>query len=125
MRILNIIGVLNGACALIVLAAAMHLGRATISEHGFETMRMAAYLQLGAGAALLALANRGGRLNAIAGGMIGAGAAIFAAAIYGGTTISETFYFAAPVGGILTTLGWLALAFAKPTSATAPAPRHG
>src|SRR5262249_18385977 len=109
MRVLNIIGALNGACALIVLAAAMHLGRGFISEHMFEAMRTAAYLQLISGAALLAIANRGGRLNAIAGGLIGAGAAIFAAAIYGGVTSgNEALFYGAPLGGVTMIIGWIA-----------------
>lgn len=115
MRILNIIGALNGACALIVLAAAMHLGRGFINEHMFDAMRMAAYLQIGSGAALLAIANRNDQLNAIAGGMIGAGAAIFAGAIYGGVASgNEALFFGAPIGGLLMIAGWITLAFAKP-----------
>ena len=115
MRIVNIIGALNGACALIVLAAAMHLGRSSISEHMFDTMRMAAYLQLGAGAALFGLANRTSALNVIAAGLIGAGAAIFAGAIYGAAAFNnEAFFFGAPLGGALMIAGWITAAFTKP-----------
>lgn len=115
MRILNIIGALNGACALIVLAAAMHLGRGLINEHAFDTMRMAAYLQIGCGAALLAIANRSGQLNAIAGGMIGSGAAVFAGALYAGVVSGiEALFYGAPIGGLLMIAGWITLAFAKP-----------
>jgi len=115
MRILNIVGALNGACALIVLAAAMHLGRASISEHMFGAMQMAGYLQLGGGAACLALANRNDRVSLVAGAMIGAGAAIFAAAIdLGAVTNNQALLFGAPVGGLLMIFGWLGVAFATP-----------
>jgi uncharacterized membrane protein YgdD (TMEM256/DUF423 family) len=114
MRVLNIIAALNGACALLVLAAAMHLMRG-VSEHMFETMRMAAFLQLGSGAAVLAIANRAGQINALAGGAIGAGAAIFAGAIYAGIASgNEALFFGAPIGGLLMIAGWIGLAFASP-----------
>ena len=112
MRIVNIIGALNGACALIMLAVAMHAMRG-LSEHGMESIRMAAFVQLISGAALIAIANRAGRLNAVAGTMIGAGAAIFAGAIYGSyAAANPMLLFAAPLGGLLMIVGWILLAFA-------------
>lgn len=115
MRILNIVGALNGACALIILAVSMHLWRGHLGEHAFESIRMAAFLQLASGAAALALARRTDRLSLISGCMIGAGAALFAAAIYGGgVSGNEVFYYGAPVGGLLQIAGWIVLVFANP-----------
>ncbi len=113
MRMLNLIGAFNGACALIVLAAAMHLGRGLIAPHAFESLRTAAFIQLASGAATLAIANRTGILSAIAGRLIGGGAALFASAIYAGIALNnDVFFYGAPVGGGLAIIGWILLAFA-------------
>ena len=78
-------------------------------------IQLGAFLQLGAAAAGLAIANRSGRLNLIAGVMILAGAALFSGTLYTlAITHSRAIVMLAPVGGITLILGWLTLAFAKP-----------
>jgi uncharacterized membrane protein YgdD (TMEM256/DUF423 family) len=111
MRWLNTLAALSGAAALIALASARHL----CADADMNALLMAALVQFGAAAAGLAIAARSGRLSAIAGGMIVAGAALFAGEIYfSAFTGSHAFIMLAPLGGGLTILGWLALAFAKP-----------
>lgn len=112
MRILNIIAALNGACGLLMLAAAHHLIN---GQEGAPFVQLAAIAQLSAAAAGLAIANRAGRLNLIAGAMILGGATLFAAEIYLiSFRVSEATHFLAPVGGGTLILGWIVLAFAKP-----------
>ncbi len=113
MRFLNSFAALSGACALIMLVLAAHALK--LEPHDAERVRQAAYLQLFAAAAGLALANRAGRLNLIGGAMILAGAALFAAALYV-LAIAHTpvLIMLAPVGGVSMIAGWFLLAFAKP-----------
>ena len=74
MRLLNIFAALSGVLALGVLVLAAHALQPTPED--LERIKLAAYLQLGAAGAGLAIANRSGRLNLIAGAMILLGAAI-------------------------------------------------
>ena len=113
MRLLNIFAALSGVLALGVLVLAAHALQPTPED--LERIKLAAYLQLGAAGAGLAIANRSGRLNLIAGAMILLGAAIFAGTLYTlAVTHSRSFVMLAPVGGITLILGWVALAFTKP-----------
>jgi uncharacterized membrane protein YgdD (TMEM256/DUF423 family) len=113
MRWLNIFAALSGALALIALA-----GRHARPDADLNTLMLAAIAQLSAAAAL-AIANRAGRLDAIAGAMIFAGAFIFSGEIYfGAFTGNHALIMLAPVGGSLMILGWLLLAFAKPGRVT-------
>jgi uncharacterized membrane protein YgdD (TMEM256/DUF423 family) len=113
MRWLNILAALSGAMALAALAGEHHLH----ADADFNAFGVAGLAQLTAAAAALAIANRAGRLNAIAGGMILAGAALFAGEIYfSAFTGNRAVIMLAPVGGSLMIAGWLVLAFARPNA---------
>lgn len=111
MRLLNIGAALSGAVSLLMLAYAHH-GLAGDPDAAF--VFLAAGAQLAAAAAGLAISNRIGRLNAIAGALIVGGAALFAAVIYLGAFHIHTLHMLAPIGGLAMTAGWVTLAFAKP-----------
>jgi uncharacterized membrane protein YgdD (TMEM256/DUF423 family) len=111
MRWLNVIAALTGAAALMMLAAAHHLEH----DSDFNNVLVAGLAQLGAAAAGLAIANRQGLLNEIAGTIILVGANIFAGEIYFSSFRGEHgLAFLAPIGGALMIGGWVLLAFAKP-----------
>lgn len=113
MRLLNIFAALSGVLALVMLVLAAHSLQPAPED--LDRIHLAAFIQLGAAAAGLAIANRSGRLNLVAGAMILLGAAIFAGTLYTlAITHSRTIVMLAPVGGITLILGWLVLAFAKP-----------
>ena len=113
MRLLNVFAALSGVAALVMLVLAAHALQPAPED--LERIHLGAYLQLGAAAAGLAIANRSGRLNLIAGVMILAGAALFSGTLYTlAITHSRAIVMLAPVGGITLILGWLTLAFAKP-----------
>lgn len=113
MRLLNVFAALSGIAALVMLVLAAHALRPAPDD--LERIQLGAFLQLGAAAAGLAIANRSGRLNLIAGVMILAGAALFSGTLYTlAITHSRAIVMLAPVGGITLILGWLTLAFAKP-----------
>lgn len=113
MRLLNIFAALSGAFALIMLVLNAHALQLDAADA--ERVRLAAYLQLFAAAAGLALANRATRLNLIAGAAILTGAALFAAALYT-LAIAHTpaIIMLAPIGGVVMIAGWFLIAFAKP-----------
>jgi len=113
MRILNIFAALSGACGLIMLVLVAHA--LALEPVDSERVRTAAYLQLFAAAAGLAIANRAARLNFIAGAAILCGSALFALALYMLAIVhSPGLIMLAPVGGITMIAGWFLLAFAKP-----------
>ncbi len=113
MRLLNVFAALSGVAALVMLVLAAHALQPAPDD--LERIQLGAFLQLGAAAAGLAIANRSGRLNLIAGVMILAGAALFSGTLYTlAITHSRAIVMLAPVGGITLILGWLTLAFAKP-----------
>jgi len=113
MRLLNVFAALSGVTALVMLVLAAHALQPAPED--LERIQLGAFLQLGAAAAGLAIANRSGRLNLIAGVMILAGAALFSGTLYTlAITHSRAIVMLAPVGGITLILGWLTLAFAKP-----------
>ncbi len=113
MRLLNILAALSGVLALVMLVLAAHALQPAPED--LERIKLAAYLQLGAAAAGLAIANRSDRLNLIAGFLILAGAAIFAGTLYTlAITHSQALIMLAPVGGITLILGWVTLVFTKP-----------
>jgi uncharacterized membrane protein YgdD (TMEM256/DUF423 family) len=115
MRALNIAAALSGLLALVMLVLAAHALRDTLTPENLERIKLAAYLQLGAAAATLAIANRTGRLNLIAGVLIIAGAALFASTLYGLAILGpHSFTFFAPIGGITLIAGWVTLIFTKP-----------
>jgi uncharacterized membrane protein YgdD (TMEM256/DUF423 family) len=110
MRVINIIAALSGACAMAMLAAAHHV------QGDSMTLYTAAGVQLAAALAGLLVANRVGLLNVIGGALILAGATLFAGEIYLTTFVSDLpIHFLAPIGGSLNILGWIVLAFARPT----------
>ena len=112
MRLLNVFAALSGVLALVMLVLAAHALQPTPED--LERIHTGAYLQLGAAAAGLAIANRSDRLNLIAGAMIVFGAALFGGALYTlAITHSRALVMLAPVGGITLILGWCALAFTK------------
>lgn len=113
MRLLNVFAALSGLTALAMLVLAAHALQPAPED--LERIELAAFIQLGAAAAGLAIANRTGRLNLIAGVLILTGAAVFAGTLYTlAVTHSRAIVMLAPVGGIALLLGWLTLAFAKP-----------
>lgn len=113
MRLLNVFAALSGLLALAMLVLAAHALQPAPED--LERIHLAAFLQLGAAASGLAIANRSGRLNLIAGVLILAGAAVFAGTLYTiAITHSRALVMLAPVGGITLLLGWVALVFAKP-----------
>jgi uncharacterized membrane protein YgdD (TMEM256/DUF423 family) len=115
MRLLNVFAALSGVVALVMLVLAAHALQPAPED--LERIQLAAYLQLGAAAAGLAIANRSGRLNLIAGVMILLGAALFAGTLYTlAITHSRAIVMLAPVGGIALILGWVVLVFAKPNA---------
>lgn len=112
---MNICAALSGLLALGLLVAAAHPLRDALQPDALDRIKLGAFVQLGAACAGLALSNRSGRLNAIAGAMILGGAALFAGALYAiSLTGSQSFATLAPIGGVTLILGWAALAFAKP-----------
>ena len=111
MRWLNICAASMGALALAALA-----GRHARPDVDVDTLMLAAIAQLSAAAAGLAIANRTGRLNAIAGAIILAGAFIFSGEItFAAFTGNHNFIMLAPAGGTSMIVGWIVLAFAKPS----------
>jgi uncharacterized membrane protein YgdD (TMEM256/DUF423 family) len=114
MRLMNICAALSGLIALGMLVAAAHPLRDALEAIDLDRVKLAAFVQLGAACAGLAIANRTGRLNAIAGAMILGGAALFAGVLYAiSLTGSHSVAMLAPIGGGTLILGWAVLAFAK------------
>lgn len=119
MRLLNVFAALSGVVALVMLVLAAHALQPAPED--LDRIQLAAFIQLGAAAAGLALANRVGALNLIAGAMILAGAAVFAGTLYAlAITHSRALIMLAPVGGITLILGWAVLVFAKPGAPDLP-----
>lgn len=115
MRLLNIFAALSGLIALVMLVLAAHALQPAPED--LQRIQLGAFIQLGAAAAGLALSNRSGRLNLIAGAMILAGAAIFAGTLYAlAITHSRALVMLAPIGGLTLILGWFALLFSKPNA---------
>ena len=115
MRLLNVFAALSGVIALVMLVLAAHALQPAPED--LARIHLGAFLQLGAAAAGLAIANRSGRLNLIAGAMILVGAAVFAGTLYTlAITNSRALIMLAPVGGITLILGWVVLVFAKPSA---------
>ncbi|MBC7770833.1 MAG: DUF423 domain-containing protein [Phycisphaerales bacterium] len=113
MRLLNMFAALSGALALIMLMLVSHA--LALSGEDAARMQLAAFIQLTAAAAALAVSNRAGRLNLIAGAMILAGAATFSGTLYAlSLTPVRSFVMLAPIGGVTLIAGWIALAFAQP-----------
>lgn len=116
MRWINVVAALSGLVALVMLVLASHA--LNPEPHDLERIRTAGYLQLFSACAGLAIANRTGRINLIAGALILAGATLFAAALYTlAVAHSNAVVMLAPVGGISMIIGWALLAFAKPGAA--------
>lgn len=115
MRMMSIFAALSGLLAMLMLVAAAHPLRDALQPYDLERIKLAAFIQLGAACAGLALANRAGRLNAVAGALILGGAALFAGVLYAiSLTQTQSFAMLAPVGGATLILGWAMLIFAKP-----------
>jgi uncharacterized membrane protein YgdD (TMEM256/DUF423 family) len=113
MRLLNVFAAVSGLVALVMLVLASHALQPAAED--LDRLQLAAFVQLGAAAAGLALANRNGVLNLVAGIMILAGAAVFSGTLYTlAITHSRALIMLAPVGGITLILGWVVLVFAKP-----------
>jgi uncharacterized membrane protein YgdD (TMEM256/DUF423 family) len=111
---INICAALSGVLALGMLVAAAHPLRDVLEAVDLDRVKLGAFVQLGAASAGLAISNRTGRLNAIAGGMILGGAALFSGVLYAiSLTGSQSFAMLAPVGGGTLILGWGVLAFAR------------
>lgn len=112
MRLVNMFSALTGASALIALAALRH----SAPDADYSAILTAGLMQLSAAAAGLAVAGRTGRLNLIAAATLLIGANIFGAVIYLNATYpAHPFHALAPVGGGLSILSWILLAFAPPT----------
>jgi uncharacterized membrane protein YgdD (TMEM256/DUF423 family) len=106
-RLLAVLAALMGAGGVALAAAAEHAA-------GGEFARTASlFLILHAGALLAASAHRATRGLTIAGFALGAGAILFAADLASRAFLgARLFPFAAPIGGSLMILAWLALATA-------------
>jgi uncharacterized membrane protein YgdD (TMEM256/DUF423 family) len=116
MRIIHICAALSGVFALVLLAATHHL---RASEY-YSFALLAGIAQLSAAATGLAIANRQdsklGRLNAIAAALILGGAFLFAGEIFlSFFWEAHPLHFLAPIGGATLIIGWIALAFARPS----------
>jgi uncharacterized membrane protein YgdD (TMEM256/DUF423 family) len=115
LRWINIAAAVSGLVALAMLVAAAHPLRDALEAAALERIRLAAFIQMGAACAGLAIANRSSRLNAIAAAMILGGAGLFACTLYAiSLTGSQSFALAAPFGGATLIAGWAVLVFAKP-----------
>lgn len=115
MRLLNILAALSGALALIMLTIAAHALPETRAAD-IERIHLGGFIQLATAAAGLAIANRTGKVNLIAGAMILGGAALFAATLYAlALTHVRGLAMLAPFGGVTLILGWFVLAFARTT----------
>jgi uncharacterized membrane protein YgdD (TMEM256/DUF423 family) len=113
MRLLNIFAARSGALALVILVLGAHALHPAPED--LARIQLAAFIQLAAAAAGLAIANRSGSVNLAAGAMILGGAALFAASLYALAVLhTRNVVMLAPVGGITLILGWIALAFANP-----------
>jgi uncharacterized membrane protein YgdD (TMEM256/DUF423 family) len=110
MRFLHIASALSGALALVMLAMAVH---AWAGDPHVGFVYFAAGSQLAAACAGLAIANRSGRINLIAGWLIVAGAFEFAGFIYL-NAFGFDIHGPAAIGGFAMIAGWIVLAFAKP-----------
>ena len=111
MRLINALSALSGAFALAALAAAHHLA----APDAAQGVVLAGIVELAAACAGLAIANRAGRFNMIAGALILAGATLFAGEIYVHAFLNNAaFEPLAPVGGAISIAGWILLAFAAP-----------
>jgi len=115
MRWLNVFAALSGFIALGMLVYAAHGLARDVAAATTDRIQIAAFIQLGAAAAGLAISNRAGRVNLIAGVLILGGAAVFSGTLYAVSLLS-TKATLAPMGGVTMLLGWLTLAFAKPAS---------
>lgn len=116
MRVLNICAALSGLVALGFLVAAAHPLRDALEPADLERLKLGAFVQMGAACAALAIANRSGMLNMIAGALIVGGAALFSATLYAiSLTGRHDFALLAPIGGCTLIIGWAVLAFAKPS----------
>ncbi len=112
---MNIAAALSGVLALVMLVMASHALSETLTPEALERIKLGAFIQLISAAAGLAIANREGRLNAIAGALILSGAGFFSGVLYALSLTGERgFVMLAPVGGIVLILGWVVVAFAKP-----------
>ena len=116
MRLLNIFAALSGALALIMLVMVAHV--LALSPENAERMQLGAFIQLAAAAAGLAIVNRAGRLNLIAGVLTLAGAAIFSGTLYAlAITESRAFVMLAlPMAVLGGVLGLRALGLFAPQS---------
>lgn len=116
MRWINVVAAATGLVALVMLVLADHALQPAPED--LERIRMAAYLQLFSACAGLAIANRAGRMNLIAGALMLTGSTLFAAALYTlAIAHSHAILMIAPVGGISMIIGWALLIFAKPGAA--------
>lgn len=115
MRILNALAALSGLAALALLVVSTHSMQSAAPDE-IDHVRLAGFIQLVSAAAGLAIANRSGRLNLIAGMLILAGAALFTIAVdTHAIGHSTALLMLAPVGGFAMMIGWVVLAFAAPT----------
>jgi uncharacterized membrane protein YgdD (TMEM256/DUF423 family) len=117
MRVMNIVAAISGAVALVMLVAAAHPLRDALEAVALDRIKLGAFVQLGAACAGLAISNRSGRANAVAGALILAGAALFSGVLYAISLLdTQAFAVLAPVGGSALIAGWIVLAFARPTA---------
>ena len=115
MRAINAVSALSGLAALVMLVAAAHPLRDTLGAADLDRIKLAAFVQLGAACAGLAISNRTGRLNAVAGALILGGAALFAGVLYSLSLFdARSVAMLAPVGGSTLIVGWIVLILAKP-----------
>ncbi len=116
-RLLAVLAALMGASGVALAAAAAHLD-------GGEFARTASLFLILHAAALIAVsAHRAGPWPPLAGLALAAGAILFSADLSARAFLgARLFPYAAPIGGSLMILAWLALALAFVLSPRAPAP---
>ena len=115
MRAITIFSALSGVLALAMLVAASHPLRNVLDAAALDRITLAAFVQLSAACAGLALSNRTGRVNLVAAALVLSGAALFACVLYA-LSLAHAPWLAmlAPVGGSALIAGWIVLIFAKP-----------
>lgn len=114
MRLLQILAVLSGAVATMLLVASAHPLRDRVGEDNIWYVILGATVQIGCAVAALVVAwGSAGRIALIAGSMIVLGSAAFSGVLFAIVAFDVTSAnILAPVGGLIAFVGWIALAFA-------------
>lgn len=105
------VAALMGAGGVMLAAASTHAGGGDLGKTASEFLMLHAGALIGVSALVRASAPRRARLLLVAGGALALGVILFSADLCArGFFATKLFPFAAPTGGSLTILSWLALA---------------